>query len=72
MKVDLQPLSSFLGDLVLRTPGTTEVLRFQSITINSRDGIKSSEARGGWRGELKFSIASTAPPILHSPVLTGT
>jgi len=30
------------------------------------------EEDGGWRGELKFSIASTAPPILHSPVLTGT
>lgn len=37
------------------------------------DGIKSSVARGGWYGELKFSIASSAPwPILHPPELTGT
>jgi len=51
---------------------TTENFVVRSARLAQTDGIKSSEARGGWRGELKFSIASTAPPILHSPVLTGT
>lgn len=36
MKVDLQPLSSFLSDLILRTPGATEVLGFQSKIIEDR------------------------------------
>lgn len=44
----------------------------RSARLARTDGIKSSEARRGWRGKLKFSIASTAPLILHSPVLTGT
>lgn len=51
---------------------TTAKTPCRPLRTTDTDGIKSSEARGGWRGELKFSNASTAPPILHSPVLTGT
>jgi len=31
------------------------------LRMTDTDGIKSSVARGGWYGELKFSIASSAP-----------
>lgn len=47
---------------------TTEdsVLSMSSVRLTRMDGIKSSEAREGRRGKLKFPIASTASrPILR-------